>query len=81
MVTQPEALRLATKMDGMLGWDCCKEAAAELRRLHEVNQELLKALKGLLLDAEPCDCRPDTDLWCPVINAKALMKKATGENK
>ncbi len=41
-MTQPEALRLADKLAASwvrsLAW--CKEAADELRRLHEVNQEL-----------------------------------------
>jgi hypothetical protein len=45
-MTQPEALRLADcleteKVGAILG----DSAAAELRRLHEVNQELLAALK------------------------------------
>lgn len=51
MSTQPEALRLADLLErdpsewgGLtLGW----KAAAELRRLHEVNAELLEALKEL----------------------------------
>lgn len=33
-MTQPEALRLADKLNLMLGWDTCAEAATELRRLH-----------------------------------------------
>ena len=48
MSTQPEALRLADELDGTVKtgyW----EAAAELRRLHSVNAELLEALK----QAEP----------------------------
>jgi hypothetical protein len=49
MTTQPEALRLADKMSSYslssgYAWHCHK-AAAELRRLHESNQELLAALK------------------------------------
>ena len=40
MNTQPEALRLA----GLLETDGWPDAAAELRRLHEVNQMLLDAL-------------------------------------
>ena len=49
MTTQPEALRLADKMNSYslrsgYAWHCHK-AADELRRLHEVNQELLAALK------------------------------------
>ncbi len=42
MSTQPEALRLADELDGTVKtgyW----EAAAELRRLHSVNAELLEA--------------------------------------
>jgi len=49
MTTQPEALRLADKLSPAgthsLAW--CKEAANELRRLHEANQELLAALKEI----------------------------------
>ena len=50
MSEQPEALRLAKLMDTeqartvYLDVMHC-EAAAELRRLHEVNQELLEAVK------------------------------------
>jgi hypothetical protein len=53
MTTQPEALRLAERLER---YDAtrsgyakhCSLAAAELRRLHEVNQELLAALKELV---------------------------------
>jgi len=44
MNTQPEALRLADELDGVVKtayW----EAAAELRRLYEANQVMLEALK------------------------------------
>jgi len=52
-MTQPEALRLAERLER---YDAtrsgyakhCSLAAAELRRLHEVNQELLAALKELV---------------------------------
>jgi len=44
-MTQPEALRLADEMESN---GECMRAAAELRRLHEVNQELLAALKDAL---------------------------------
>ena len=44
MTTQPEALRLA---DGLEMWTLGEPAAAELRRLHEVNTELLTALEKL----------------------------------
>jgi dihydropteroate synthase len=50
MTKQPEALRLADLLD--LGGDATRpnhwEAAAELRRLYGVNQELLEALKVLV---------------------------------
>jgi hypothetical protein len=50
MNTQPEALRLAKFIDER--WILCGEDAnivsAELRRLHEVNQELVEALKRLI---------------------------------
>ena len=46
---QPEALRLAHWLERD-GANCQQhlDAAAELRRLHEVNQELLAALKEIL---------------------------------
>jgi hypothetical protein len=44
--TKPEALRLAELLDGDKSAHH-EEAAAELRRLHEVNQELLEALKAI----------------------------------
>jgi hypothetical protein len=45
-MTQPEALRLADRLDcGEISYSGMCKAAAELRRLHESNQELLAALK------------------------------------
>jgi len=52
MTTQPEALRIAERLER---YDAtrsgyaqhCHKAAAELRRLHAVNQELLVALEQL----------------------------------
>ena len=46
MNKQPEALRLAELLDGDKSAHH-EESAAELRRLHEVNQELLEALKDV----------------------------------
>jgi hypothetical protein len=43
--TKPEALRLAELLDGDKSAHH-EEAAAELRRLHEVNAELLETLKS-----------------------------------
>ncbi len=55
MSTQPEALRLADALEvdkwhisGITAADC----AAELRRLHELNQDLLEALEVLCEYAE-----------------------------
>jgi hypothetical protein len=49
--TKPEALRLADELDCASREDApVHTAAIELRRLHEVNAELLEALK------EICDC-------------------------
>jgi hypothetical protein len=47
-MTQPEALRLADRLDcGEISYAGMCKAAAELRRLHAANQELLAALEQL----------------------------------
>ena len=46
MTTQPEALALADILDRSV-LQAHADAAAELRRLHESNQELLAALKDI----------------------------------
>jgi hypothetical protein len=53
MITQPKALRLADALDaefvqGRISNSTGRESAVELRRLHEVNQDLLKALHEAL---------------------------------
>ncbi len=49
MTIQPEALRLADELeDAALPTFIVKPAAAELRRLHALNGELLEALKQML---------------------------------
>jgi hypothetical protein len=53
----------------------CRQAAAELRRLHEVNAVLLEALKEVY--ETPID-EYDLDLW---IKAEAAILKATGEQQ
>jgi len=56
-MTQPEALRLADYLTDRNRLDLtCDEAAAELRRLHEVNQELLAALNEVYIT---CDWHGD----------------------
>lgn len=48
MTKQPEALHLADELDvGDFDVLTNYDAAAELRRLHEVNQELLEALQRI----------------------------------
>ena len=51
MSEQPKALRIAEWFEGGYG-GCESEAATELRRLHEVNQELLKLLKEAMQEAD-----------------------------
>lgn len=63
MSEQPEALRIAEWFEGGYG-GCESEAATELRRLYEVNQELLEALK--LADAL---------LWGANMNAVVVERK------
>ena len=53
MSTQPKALRLADALDaefvqGRISNSTGRKSAVELRRLHEVNQDLLKALHEAL---------------------------------
>ena len=76
MTTQPEALRLADKMSSYslssgYAWHCHK-AAAELRRLHESNTELVKALEEML-DGEGKSFRELCE------QARAAINKAEGE--
>ena len=44
---QPEALSLASIYDGPYGTTTDHKVAAELRRLHEVNTEMLEALREI----------------------------------
>jgi hypothetical protein len=87
MSEQPEALRLATQLEkywgAESGHDRERQAAAELRRLHAVNQELLEALKlalsahGVLLLSDP-----PQDAWKTYgveQKARAAIKKAEGQ--
>jgi hypothetical protein len=71
---QPEALRLADALDSApYSSGCTNEAAAELRRLHVVNAELLEALKEVAAEAR----HPDYDWSVALLNTvHAAIAKA-----
>ena len=74
MIGQPEALRLADALDLVFaGFPVAKQAATELRRLYEVNQELLEVLVYFMpfIDSEQDD--PRQTPW--VIKAHESIKK------
>jgi len=80
---QPEALRLAAHAEANSNFGDMKSIAAELRRLHQVNQELLEAL-GQTLNAmihlELSDSSKKE--WeAAKAAAYAAITKATGEQK
>lgn len=78
MTTQPEALRLANRLENGGEPDLPllrAQAAAELRRLHEVNQELLKVAKRVA----GWSCGTDDECSeCLSCKARAAIAKATG---
>lgn len=88
MNTQPEALRMADAIDlgrPRLVLDCI-DAAAELRRLHEVNAELMEALRLLNIECQHLHhAKKDQhgyDVDCPVVlRINAAIAKATGEQQ
>lgn len=77
---QPEALRLADSLDRewadyALTYDTALEASAELRRLHEVNQEMLEALRCVL----DCSDHQNPEVWEAAVRfAHSTITKATG---
>jgi hypothetical protein len=70
MTTQPEALVLADWLESDTKDPRVHDAAAELRRLHESNTELLAALKDLINCADP-----HRD-WEEIKAARAAIAKA-----
>ena len=85
MKKQPEALRLADKMSSYnlcsgYAWHCHK-AAAELRRLHEVNAELLEALKDATEGLEIASAGGGVDFYAYAKTSRAAIAKAEGEMK
>ena len=81
MNEQPESLRLADALEqDNRGYEPVTQAAAELRRLHEVNQELLEAL-NLAADALARSdyIQMDGDSFDVVDLARAAISKHGGQ--
>jgi hypothetical protein len=91
MNTQPEALRLANELDAYHTAPHHKQAAAELRRLHSVNADLLEALKWMVANDDTNEGDDPVErlggqswneynsYWINGLNkARAAIAKATG---
>jgi hypothetical protein len=76
MTEQTKALRLADELEGRFPISG-KEAAAELRRLHAANAEMLGALRYVLEDD---DLLPRATAKTRAV-VRAAIAKATGETK
>lgn len=65
MTTQPKALELARDLDELFGYGfkATSRAATELRRLHAVNAELLKAVKACHMDLHYCAAQLNSEGW------------------
>jgi len=82
---QPEALRLAADAEHFAGWLERRSLphkemfayAAELRRLHEVNTELVEVFKRIRLEQSfACECGIEDSTWELI---EAAIAKATGK--
>lgn len=86
MNKQPEALRLADILESWKGV-VSNEAAAELRRLHEVNAELVEALREAADEIEGWGAyaspyfQEKHDLEGSVAAVHTAIVKATGEQQ
>ena len=81
---QPEALRLADGLEkgfqtGSISAQL-DQAAAELRRLHEVNAELVKAL-NILASWNDGEVGPHMDEPYAAFMSRDVLAKATGEQQ
>ena len=80
---QPEALRLAEFFEDRGFYRSELKAAAELRRLHEVNAELVEALRECTAWMEYLRASGDAGNWKweadEYTRAIAALAKATGE--
>lgn len=81
MTKQPESLRLADALECAAFLHLVERdmIAAELRRLHSLNQELLEALQSVIRDGIDITCGDITLVAPHVKNIKAAIAKATGE--
>jgi hypothetical protein len=78
MTKQPEALRIADALE-KLDMVFSNEISAELRRLHEVNVELLTIIKDL---QESAGYWSEYDVPLGIVDRiNAAVKKATGETE
>ena len=76
---KPDALRLADEIEWIAAGKAGKETAAELRRLHEVNQELLEALKEAADALEIASNGGGVNFYQYAKETRAVIIKATGE--
>lgn len=76
MNKQPKALRLADALETLSPLE--REAAIQIRRMHELNQELLEALLRIMrhIPADFGGASFSDDWW----KAKKIIAKATGEH-
>ena len=76
--TKPEALRLAEMIEGDMSCIGDAEIATELRRLHDLNAELLEALKQIMfwIDNWSPEFTYDPDWSFDEDKAKAAIAKA-----
>ena len=85
-MTQPNTLRLAesiSRIDTLTDHQRSEllQAAAELRRLHEVNQELLEALKDATEGLEIASAGGGVDFYAYAKTSRAAINKVEGEVK
>lgn len=73
---QPEALRLAETTPSLRGGDWGDRAAAELRRLHALNAELLEALQAVDILFGHLATDSTQRIW--IDNARIAIAKAEG---
>jgi hypothetical protein len=79
MTKQSKAQQLidSAHISHRVGWQ--RGAVAELRRLDEVNAQLLEALEDLLQDTQHDDHICEDLKWCPVVKARAAIAAAREE--